>query len=80
MLEEARQNLEKLGGATKWLDEGSEESDGFRLLGDTISSTLLILLELWIEILGKMRKNPLSTFIRTIWFEKVSTDHTRYLR
>ncbi len=66
MLKEARQKLEKLGGATKWLDTGFEESEGFRLLGDTISTILLIFIELWVEILKKMREKPISTFKQTI--------------
>lgn len=62
MLDEVRRKLEKLEGGAKWLDENSEESDGYNLLGDTISTTFLVLLELCVEILSTMRKKPLGKF------------------
>ncbi|KAL2073936.1 hypothetical protein VTL71DRAFT_11262 [Oculimacula yallundae] len=52
----------KLEGATKWLDEAAEGSEGQNKLGDAIFTILQTLLDLWIDIIAAVRTKPLESF------------------
>ncbi|KAH8591671.1 hypothetical protein B0O99DRAFT_744349 [Bisporella sp. PMI_857] len=62
LLREARQKLEKLEAVMKRLREDPDDSSRYNLLGDTISAVFLILLELFVDILSTMRRNPFGVF------------------
>jgi hypothetical protein len=56
--DEIRQNLEKLGSATKHLGKNPEGSEDRRILCDAIHSVFSTLLDIWMDAIATIKESP----------------------